>query len=146
LTELVDKDEWVMPKVSGVKLLPSFTRMVDVSGECERVVARAGDRDGTGSKATMNDRGRGASEWLFFIHITKKDVSEGGDVEEVEHVMVLLDVGFLRFTLRLLGSFPGFFDILQVGFYCWNVRLSSGLVNSWGVTDKEIVWCFLCCC
>jgi hypothetical protein len=67
LAKLVNENEGVVPKVSRVKLLPALARMIDVSGNGEGVVARAGDRDGAGSKATMDDRGRRASEWLFFI-------------------------------------------------------------------------------
>jgi hypothetical protein len=102
LAKLVNKDEQIVPKVSSVKLFPSFTRMVSVSGEGEGVVARARDRDGTSSKAMMDNRGRGASEWLFFVHVAKKDVSEGGDVEEMEDVMVLLDVDIEGLVLEPL--------------------------------------------
>jgi hypothetical protein len=106
LANLVNKDEWVVPEVSSVKLLPSFTRMVSVSGEGERVVARAGDRNRTSGKAAMDDRGRGASEWLFFVHITEKNVSEGGDVEEMDDIVVLLDVDIEGFILEsLVGEY-----------------------------------------
>jgi hypothetical protein len=92
LTELVDEDEWVVPKVSHVKLFPTLARVVSVSESGERMVACAGNRNRAGGKAAVDNRGRGASEWLFFVHVAKKDVSEGGNVEEVEDIMVLLDV------------------------------------------------------
>ena len=57
-----------------------------------------------------------------------------------------LDPGFLHFMLGLLGGFPGFFDVLEAVFYRWNIGFSSGLVNSWSVTDKEVIWGFLCHC
>jgi hypothetical protein len=60
LAKLVDEDEWVVPKVSRIKLFPSFTRMVSVSEEGEGMVAQAGNGNGTGSKAAMNNGGRGA--------------------------------------------------------------------------------------
>jgi hypothetical protein len=104
LAELVDKNEWIVPKVSGIKLLPSFARMVGVSDEGEGVVTRTGDGDGTGGKAAMDDRGRGTSKWLFFVHIAKNDVSEGGNVEEMEDIMVLLDVNVEGFILEPLIS------------------------------------------
>jgi hypothetical protein len=104
LAKLVDENERVVSKVSRVEFLPTFTRVVSVSEGGERMVARAGDGNGTGGKATMDDRGRGAGEWLFFVHVTKKDVSEGGDVKEVEDVMVLLDVDVEGLILESLIS------------------------------------------
>jgi hypothetical protein len=103
LAKLVNKDKWVVPKVSCIEFLPAFTRMVSVSKGCERV-ACAGNGNGTGGKAAMNDRGRRASEWLFFVHVAKKDISKGGNVEEVEDVMVLLDVDIEGFVLKSLIS------------------------------------------
>jgi hypothetical protein len=106
LAKLINEDERVVPKVSHVELLPAFTRVASVSDKGEGVVARAGDRDGTGGKAAMDDGGRGASEWLFFVHVVKKDVSEGGDVEEVEDVVVLLDVDVEGLILEsLVGEY-----------------------------------------
>jgi hypothetical protein len=106
LTKLVDENKGVMPEVSGVKLLPPFARMVSVSEEGEGVVACTGDGDGTGGKAAMDDRGRRAGEGLFFVHVTKKDVSEGGDVKEVEDVVVLLDIDVEGFVLEsLVGEY-----------------------------------------
>jgi hypothetical protein len=104
LAKLVNENEWVVPKVSHVKLLPAFARVVSVSDESEGVVARAGDRDGTGGKAAVDDRGRRAGGWLFFVQVTKKDVSEGGDVEEVKDVVVLLDIDVEGFILESLVS------------------------------------------
>jgi len=46
------------------------------------------------------------------------------------------DPGFLRFTLCLLGGFPGFFDGQESLFEGWDVCLSSWLVNLRGVTDE----------
>jgi hypothetical protein len=106
LAELIDKNEWVVPKVSGVKLLPSFARMVSVSEEVEGVVARAGNRDRTSGKAAMDNRGRRSGKGLFFVHVTKKDISKGGDVEEVEDVMVLFDVDVEGLVLEsLVGEY-----------------------------------------
>jgi 5S rRNA maturation endonuclease (ribonuclease M5) len=43
---------------------------------------------------------------LVFVHITKKDISEGGNVEEVEDVVVLLDVDVKGFILEpLIGEY-----------------------------------------
>jgi hypothetical protein len=39
LTKLIYENEWVVPKVSCIKLLPAFTRVVKVSGEGKGVVA-----------------------------------------------------------------------------------------------------------
>jgi hypothetical protein len=39
LTELVDENKWIMPKISHVKFLPALARMVGVSGKSEGVVA-----------------------------------------------------------------------------------------------------------
>ena len=57
----------------------------------------------------------------------------------------LLDPGFLRFTLGLLGGFPGFFDegesLFEGGdgcFPCWLVYLR-------GVSYEEVKGGFLCC-
>jgi hypothetical protein len=106
LAELVDEDERIMPKVSGVKLLPSFARMVSISDEGEGVVARAGDGNGTGGKAAVDNGSRGAGEWLFFVHVAKKDVCEGGDVKEVEDIVVLLDVDVEGLILEsLIGEY-----------------------------------------
>jgi hypothetical protein len=104
LAKLIDEDEWIIPKVSCIKLLPAFTRMVRVSSIGKRMVTRASDRDRAGGKATMDDRGRGAGEWLLFIHVIKKDISEGGNVEEMEDIMVLFDVDIKGFILKSLVS------------------------------------------
>jgi hypothetical protein len=80
--------------------------MVSVSEGGERMVACAGDGNGTGGKAAMDDRGRRASKWLFFVHIMKKDISEGRNVEEVEDVVVLLNVDVEGFILKsLVGEY-----------------------------------------
>jgi hypothetical protein len=102
LTELVDEDEWIMSEVSRVKLLPALTRVISIKGKSEGVVTRAGDGDRASGKAAMDDRGRRAGKWLFFVHVTKKDVSEGGDVEEVEDIVVLLDVDVKGLILEFL--------------------------------------------
>jgi hypothetical protein len=102
LAELVNENERIVPRVRGVKFLPSITRMVCVSGNGKRVVARASDGYGAGGVTAMDDRSKGAGEWLFFVHVTKKDVSEGGDVEEMEDVVVLLDVDVEGFILESL--------------------------------------------
>jgi hypothetical protein len=104
LAKLVDEDEWVMSKVSHVKLLPALARVVNVSEEGEGMVTHTGNRNGTGGKAVMDDGGRGMSRWLFFVHVIKKDVSEGGDVEEVEDIVVLLDVNVEGLILESLVS------------------------------------------
>jgi hypothetical protein len=104
LAKLVNKDERVVSKVSRIKLLPAFTRVISVSEGGEGMVARAGDRDRTGGKAAMDNRGGRVSGWLFFVQVMKKDVSEGGDVEEVEDVVVLLDVDVEGFILESLVS------------------------------------------
>ena len=58
----------------------------------------------------------------------------------------LLDPGFLRFTLGLLGSFPGFFDkgesLFKGGDGCFPCRL----VYLRGVSYEEVERGFLCCC
>jgi hypothetical protein len=102
LTKLIDEDEWVVPKVSRIKFFPAIARVVSVSESGERMVACASDGDGTGGKAAVDNRGRGASGWLFFVQVTKEDISEGGNVEEVEDVMVLLDVDVEGFVFKSL--------------------------------------------
>jgi hypothetical protein len=106
LAKLVNENERVVPEVSRVKLFPSFTRMVGVSGEGEWVVARAGDGNGTSGKAAMDNGSGRAGEWLVFVHVTKKDIGEGGDVEEVDDIVVLLDVDIEGFILEsLVGEY-----------------------------------------
>jgi hypothetical protein len=104
LAKLVDEDEWVVPKVSRIKFLPAIARVVSVSEGGERMVACAGDGDGTGCKAAMNDRGGRVRGWLFFVQVMKKDISEGGNIEEVKDVVVLLDVDVEGFILESLVS------------------------------------------
>jgi hypothetical protein len=95
-----------MPKVSCIKFFPAIARMISVSEGGERMVACAGDGNRTGGKAAMSDGGRRASRWLFFVHVMKKDVSEGGDVEEVEDIVVFLDVDIKGFILEsLVGEY-----------------------------------------
>ena len=57
----------------------------------------------------------------------------------------LLDPGFLRFMLGLLGGFPGFFDkgesLFEGGDSCFPCRL----VYLRGVSYEEVERGFLCC-
>jgi hypothetical protein len=39
LAKLINEDEWVVPKISGVKFFPAFARVVSVSEEGEGMVA-----------------------------------------------------------------------------------------------------------
>jgi hypothetical protein len=52
----------------------------------------------------MDDGSRGAGGWLFAVHVVKQDVSEGGDIEEVEDVMVFLDINVKGFVVKPLIS------------------------------------------
>jgi len=46
----------------------------------------------------------------------------------------VFDPGILRFTLRLLGGFPGFFDLCDSLLDGGDICLSCWLVYLWGVS------------
>jgi hypothetical protein len=104
LTKLVHEDEWIVSRVSHIKLLPAFARVVSTSDKW--VVTQASNRDGAGCKAAVDNGSGRTGKWLFFVHIAKEDISEGGNIEEVKNIMVLLDVGIERLILKsLIGGY-----------------------------------------
>jgi 5S rRNA maturation endonuclease (ribonuclease M5) len=52
----------------------------------------------------MDNGSRGMGKWLFFVHVMKKDISEGGNVEEVKDVMIFFDIDVKGLILKPLVS------------------------------------------
>ena len=88
---LIDKDEGVHTCIGGIVLLPSIPWVVPIKGDVDGVVGGEGfEGSGTGVPEGEGDL-LGNRRLLWLLHVVLDDVSEVGNEEEVEHVVVAAD-------------------------------------------------------